>query len=110
MVAYAVQLSLHRLIIPWYMPALAMLGVLCLIISLWQRRSLWRWLGLLLVVLLAGAEWAFLLQARLPAYTGPVAGHSFPAFTTERTDGTSFTQDDLKGNQDNVLVFFRGRW
>jgi hypothetical protein len=109
--AYAVQLSLHRLIIPWYMPALATLGVLFLIVSLWRRRSLWRVLGLVLVVLLAGAEWAFLLGARLPAYTGPVAaGHSFPAFTTERADGTSFTENDLKGDQDNVLVFFRGRW
>ena len=62
-------------------------------------------------MLLAGAEWAFLLEMRLPAYTGPVAaGQPFPEFTTQRADGTPFTQHDLEGDQKNVMVFFRGRW
>jgi len=68
-------------------------------------------LALLLVLLLAGAEWAFLLASRLPAYTGPVAaGQPFPEFTTVRADGKPFARRDLDGDQNSVLVFFRGRW
>jgi hypothetical protein len=108
---YVVQLLMQRLAAPWYLPVAATLGVVCVIGSLWQRRTIWRGLALLLVVLVAGAGWAFLLVARLPAYTGPVAaGQSFPAFTTTRADGTPFTRRDLDGDQNTVLVFFRGRW
>ena len=65
----------------------------------------------LVVLALAGFQWTFLFLVRLPEYTGPVAvGQPFPAFTTQRADGTSFTQRDLAGEQNNVLVFFRGRW
>jgi hypothetical protein len=108
---YAAQLAAHRLFTPWYMPFLATLSVVLIVVSLWQARSLWRVLALLLVLLIASAEWTFLLAARLPAYTGPIAvGQPFPAFTTTRADGTTFTQVDLVGTQENVLVFFRGRW
>jgi hypothetical protein len=110
-IGYIVQISTGRLTAPWYMPSLATLGVVFLAVALWQARSVWRILALLLVLLLAGAEWAFLLAARLPAYTGPVAaGRPFPAFATTRADGTTFTQHDLEGERNNVLVSFRGRW
>jgi hypothetical protein len=110
-IGYAVQLTAHRLTAPWYLPIAATLGVILIIASLWQARTVWRVLALLLVGLLAGAEWTFLLATRLPAYTGPVAaGQTFPAFTTVRADGTPFTQRDLEGDRDSVLVFFRGRW
>jgi hypothetical protein len=110
-IGYAVQIALHRLTVPWYLPISTTLGAALLVISLWQTRSLWRVLALLLVVLLAGAEWAFLLLLRLPDYTGPVAeGRTFPAFATTRADGTPFTQRYLEGDQHHVLVFFRGRW
>jgi FtsH-binding integral membrane protein len=110
-IAYAVQIATARLTAPWYMPCLATLGVVFLAIALWQARSVWRILALLLVLLLAGAEWAFLLGTRLPAYTGPVAAaRPFPNFATMRADGTTFTQRDLEGDQNNILVFFRGRW
>jgi hypothetical protein len=105
------QIATHHLVTPWYLPASATLGVVLLVVSLWQARTVWRVLGLVFLVLLAGAEWAMLLEMRTPAYTGPVAaGKSFPEFATTRADGTSFTQRDLEGDQDNVLVFFRGRW
>jgi hypothetical protein len=108
---YAVQLSTKRLVTPWYMPTAATLGVLCLFLALRRRRSVWRVLGLVLLILLAGLEWAVLLSAQLPAYTGPVAeGKPFPAFTTTRPDGSSFSQRDLEGGPNHVLVFFRGRW
>ena len=109
--AYAAQVAAHRLVTPRYMPAAATLGVLCLAAALWRRFSVWRVLALLPVTLLAGAEWAFLVAVRLPAYAGPVAaGRPFPAFTTARADGTPFTQRDLAGDRHHVLVFFRGRW
>ena len=110
-IGYVIQLKAQRLTVPWYMPIAATVGLVFVIASLWQARTVWRVLALLLVALLAGGGWAFLWLMRLPAYTGPVAaGQPFPAFTTARADGTSFTQDDLKGSQTSVLVFFRGRW
>jgi hypothetical protein len=109
--AYAAQLSIQRLWTPWYLPVSATLGVLLLLLSLWRARNAWRVLALALLVLLAAAEWAFVVNARLPEYAGPVAtGASFPAFTTARADGAPFTRSDLAGDQNSVLVFFRGRW
>jgi hypothetical protein len=108
---YAVQLSVGRLLMPWYMPAAALAGVALVVASLRERRTVWRWLALVAVVLLSGAELAALYGMRLPPYAGPVAvGRPFPAFEAKRADGTPFTQDDLAGGRDNVLVFFRGRW
>ncbi len=110
-VGYALQIKAQHLAVPWYMPIAATVGLAFVLASLWQARTVWRVLALLLVALLAVGGWAFLLLMRLPEYTGPVAaGRPFPAFTTARADGTPFTQDDLKGSQTNVLVFFRGRW
>ncbi len=110
-IGYVVQLRLHRLMTPWYMPLLATLGALLVVNSLWQKCSVWRGLALLLVALLAGAQWLFLLTLKLPEYAGPVAvGQPFPAFATTRADGTPFTQRDLGGDRADVMVFFRGRW
>jgi hypothetical protein len=110
-VAYVVQISLQRLMAPWYMPVLAVLGVVLVAMSLFERRTIWRLFALLAVVLLAGAELALLYALRLPPYTGPIAeGRPFPAFETRRADGTALTQRDLAGDRNNVLVFFRGRW
>ena len=96
---------------PWYMPILASLGVVLVAVSLSERRTVWRVFALLVVVLLAGAEFAFLYAMRLPPYTGPFAeGRPFPAFETRRSDGTPFTQRDLISDRSSVLVFFRGRW
>jgi hypothetical protein len=108
---YVVQFAAHRLATPWYLPAAATLGVALVVLSLWQARTVWRIVALVPVALLAAAAWLLVLGEPLPAYTGPVAaGHAFPAFATLRADGTSFTQHDLAGDADNVLVFFRGRW
>jgi hypothetical protein len=108
---YVAQLQAQRLTTPWYMPIAATLGVVLIVAALWQTRTIWRILALLLIVLLAGAEWASLVGMRLPAYTGPVAaGQPFPEFATQRADGTPFTQRDLEGDQRTVMVFFRGRW
>jgi hypothetical protein len=109
--AYVVQVSLQRLVTPWYMPALASLGVVLVAVSLFERRNVWRLLALSAVVLLAGAEWALLYALRLPPYTGPiVVGRPFPSFETTRADGTPFSQRDLAGDQNTLFVFFRGRW
>jgi hypothetical protein len=97
---------------PWYVPVSATLGVALLLVALGRARSVWRILALVLVGLLAAGEWYFLLVlARLPDYTGPVVvGRPFPPFTTTRAGGSSFDQDSLKGEQNTVMVFFRGRW
>src|SRR5437868_11225443 len=109
--AYVVQISLQRLMLPWYMPALALLGVLLVVMSLLQRRTLWRVLALLAVVLLVGAELAGLNAMRLPPYAGPIAvGRPLPPFEVKQADGTPFTHYDLSGDRHHVLVFFRGRW
>jgi hypothetical protein len=108
---YVVQISLGRLAIPWYMPALAIVGSVLVVISLVQRRTLWRAVAVVVVGLLASAQVAFLLMVRLPPYTGPIAvGQPFPAFETSRASGASFGQRDLAGDRKNVLIFFRGRW
>jgi hypothetical protein len=109
--AYAIQLSLGRLMLPWYMPAAALLGVALVVASLWKRRTVWRVLALVVVMLLAGFELLALNALRLPLYTGPIAvGRPFPAFEARRADGTPFTQNDLIGDRHHALVFFRGRW
>ena len=108
---YVVQLWMQRLSTPWYLPISATLGVVLVIASLWQARSVWRALALVLVVLFAVAEWGFVLRSRLPAYAGPVTpDQPFPAFATTRADGAPFTRRDLDGEQNSLFVFFRGRW
>lgn len=108
---YTAQLVARHLKTPWYMPCLATVGAALVVASLWQARTVWRVLALLLTVLLAGAVWAFLFVTRLPPYTGPVAaGKPFPAFTTTRANGTPFTDRDLVDGTSSLLVFFRGRW
>ena len=93
------------------LPALALLGVVLVIASLWEKRTVWRVLALVAVVLLGGFELTALNAMRLPTYTGPIAvGRPFPAFEAMRADGTPFTQDELAGDRHTVLVFFRGRW
>jgi hypothetical protein len=111
-VAYAFQVNAGILTTPWYGPALATLGTALILVALRRRVSVWRVAALLLVGALTAGEWWFLLSySTLPDYSGPVAeGQTFPEFAAARADGTPFTQDDLKGDRDTVLVFFRGRW
>ena len=109
--AYAIQLSFQRLMLPWYMPAAALLGVALVAASLWRRRTVWRVLALVVVTFLAGFEFVALNAMRLPPYTGPIAvGRPLPAFEARRADGTPFSQNDLIGDQHHAIVFFRGRW
>ena len=109
--AYMVQISLQRLSAPWYMPAIGTFGAGLIVMSLFERRTVWRVIALLGIALLAAAEWGMLYSFRLPAYAGPVTvGRPFPAFETSRADGTAFNQSDLASGRNTVLVFFRGRW
>jgi hypothetical protein len=87
------------------------LGVVLVIRALVSARSVGRVLALVLVGVLAAGEWYLLLNlAKLPAYNGPVeVGKQLPAFETQLADGSRFSPGDLKGKQNTVLVFFRGR-
>ena len=113
MVVYVVQIAPWALMFRGTCPALALLGASSsLACRCWQRRTLWRVLALVTVVLLAGAELAALQAMRLPPYTGPIAvGHPFPAFEAKQADGTPFGQNNLTGDQHHVAgLLFRGRW
>jgi hypothetical protein len=112
LVIYVVRLRAKVLTTPWYVPQLATVGVVLLVLALVQSRSVWRWAAAVLFTLLAAAEWvALLVLLSAPPYTGPVkAGQPFPEFTTTLADGSSFNQESFKGDLNTVLVFFRGRW
>ena len=109
---YFVQFRLKYLWMPWYLPILASAGVLLMIVSVWQRRGIWRSAGLILFVLLCGFQWYLVLVAtKTPLYTGPgQPGLKVPAFDTTLADGKAFTHEDLDSGIPTVLVFFRGRW
>jgi hypothetical protein len=110
-VACVVQFSLERLRTPWYMAALAALGVVLVGISAVERRSFWRVFALVALELLLFAELGLFYALRLPPYTGPIlVGRPFPAFETKQADGKPFTHQSLASERHNVLVFFRGRW
>jgi hypothetical protein len=99
------------LITNWYGPLLGTLGVALIVLALMRSRSIWRWTAAVIFTLLAGFQWWALFAMALPAYTGPVKdGQTFPAFATRLADGSAFSQDDLKGDQNTVMVFFRGHW
>lgn len=99
------------LITPWYAPLLGTLGVALMILALMRFRSIGRWTTIVFFTLFVGFQWWAVLAMRTPAYTGPVkSGEPFPAFATMLADGSAFTQADLPGDQNTVIVFFRGHW
>ena len=99
------------LITPWYGPLLGTLGVVLIILALVRSRSIWRWTAVVFFTLLVAFQWWVLFAMRTPAYTGPVKnGQPFPAFATTLADGSAFTQADLQGDRNTVMVFFRGHW
>jgi hypothetical protein len=99
------------LITPWYAPLLGTLGVALIILAVMRSRSIWRWTALVIFTLFVAFQWYALFAMRTPAYTGPVkVGQPFPAFATTLADGSAFTQADLQGDQNTVMVFFRGHW
>lgn len=110
-VLYVLQLKAGRLVVPWYMPILGTLGCVLVLASLARRRSIGRFLLVGVLGILAVGEWFVLSFSRLPAYSGPVAvGKPFPAFATTWADGKPFTEANLPGDANTIMVFFRGRW
>ena len=111
-IAYVIQIRANILATPWYLPPIGTAGAILIFLGISRKRSIWRILGMILLAFLAVFEWAFLLKfSLLPAYAGPVAaGKPFPAFATSLADGTDFTQAQLQGDNNTVMVFFRGRW
>src|SRR5215813_8167031 len=98
-VIFFVLLNARILIAPWYIPILASLGAGLLLLSLVRARSIWRWAAFLFFAAFATAVWVMLLVVlATPAYAGPVkGGQPFPEFATTLADGSSFSQNELKG-------------
>jgi len=97
---------------PWYVPILATLGVVLMVISVMQRGGKLRMVGTVFFALFCAFEWFMIgYLARLPEYTGPAQrGEQVPAFAAVQADGQSFTNLDLERGDSTLLVFFRGRW
>lgn len=106
------QFGMRILVVPWYMPALASLGAVLLLVSVLRRMTIVRVITLVLLTALAGLEWFFIgSMMKLPDYQGPArAGAAMPAFTATLADGRKFTDADLRDGTRRVMVFFRGRW
>ena len=111
-VIYFIQFRMNRLVVPWYAPILATVGVVLILIAVMQRGGVIRIAVLVLLTLLCGLEWFFLVVgAKSPTYQGPAqAGHQLPPFVTTLADGKPFTNKDLETGTATALVFFRGRW
>jgi hypothetical protein len=109
---YAIQFSMGSFPFPWYVPALATVGVFFGIISVGQRGGWIRIAFLFLLIFICGFEWFMVLVGiKTPEYTGPAqAGRQLPAFVTTLADGKPFTEKDLENGKPAVLLFFRGRW
>lgn len=112
LVSAGTQYALKQLMVPWYAPVLATVGVGLVLLSCRRRPTVVRFIGLGLLTVACAFEWYFLVVAtRMPQYTGPAqVGSTVPAFSALRADGSAFTDDDLKHGPPTALVFFRGRW
>ena len=108
----AIEISMGRLQVPWYLLVLTTAGVALMSISVWQRRGVFRIAGLLFfTIFCAGCWFLILVFTKAPPYTGPATpGKKVPAFTAALADGKSFTDQDLADGKNSVLLFFRGRW
>jgi 4-amino-4-deoxy-L-arabinose transferase-like glycosyltransferase len=111
-VLYIVQIQAKILRTPWYLPVAGAVAAAVILATLFRKVTVTRVVLALLFTLLAAFEWYGVVSAlRLPAYAGPATpGQPFPTFASARADGAPFTQDDLKGDGNTVLVFFRGHW
>jgi hypothetical protein len=109
---FFVQFSLKLMFVPWYVPALASVGALLLLVAVARRRSIVRIATLLLLAAFAGLQWHFLVVLmKLPSYDGPAQPDKpFPAFQSTLANGKPFTEEDLQDKSRRAMVFFRGRW
>jgi hypothetical protein len=96
---------------PWYAPLLATLGAALGLLSFGKRRTILRFLTLILLVFLAGFEWFWMFSfTTLPQYNGPSAGESLPLFEATLANGQPFRNTDLSNGTPTAVIFFRGHW
>jgi hypothetical protein len=110
--AYMLQMQLlHVLSVPWYVPILATVGVIMMLVSVVRKRGVVRIIFLVLFTALCSFEWWFMAFSKNPAYAGPAAvGKKIPAFSTMLADGTPISETELEKGIPTAIVFFRGRW
>ena len=106
------QFSQGFLFVPWYIPAISMIGALLVLAAFVRSRSIFTGILLVLTLAFAGLEGFVLgVAMKTPDYVGPArVGESMPSFATAYADGRPFTDKDLAGRQTTALTFFRGRW
>ena len=106
------QFSQGFLFVPWYIPAISMIGALLVLAAFMRSRSIVTGILVVLMLAFAGLEGFVLgVAMKTPDYTGPAtAGNPMPSFTTAYADGRPFTDKDLADGRPTVLTFFRGRW
>jgi len=110
-VAFSIQMNMHRLMMPWYIPILATAGVLLMLLSVVRRWGLVRIALLILFVLACGFEWVALMKSSTPKYVGPAQpGHRLPDFSASLADGRPITTKDFEQGKPTALLFFRGHW
>jgi hypothetical protein len=110
-IVFVIEVQAKHLSNPWYAPILATVGIALVVLAVWRRPNVWRITALLLFGLLTAGQWFTVLVSKLPAYAGPVAvGTAMPTFNSTLADGSRFDQDSLRGEQNTVLLFFRGKW
>ena len=106
------MILMGRLTTPWYVPILATLGVVLMVLSVVQRGGVLRSVGMLVFALLCGLEWYFIASViKTPEYVGPAQpGQKVPAFAAAYADGKMFSSKDLEDGSRTVLLFYRGHW
>ena len=110
--SYVGQMLAGFLPTPWHVPVFAIVGALLVARAFWLRGTVLRVLGILGCLALAGLEvWFIFFYTALPTYSGPVAaGANFPEFEAVRADGNRFTKASWEGEEDSILIFYRGHW
>lgn len=109
--SFFAMVQMHRLMTPWYVPALAGAAILFGLLAFVRRPSIVRFLVVGVLCAFAGFQLFMFWKMMLPPYQGPlVVGQPIPAFTTSLANGDSLDQAKLAGDKTSVIVFFRGRW
>src|SRR5262245_16724076 len=106
-IVYAAMMQSDMLWTPWFMPILATIGVLLMVLSLWRKFGVVRGIGLLVFLVACAGEWFFFLyMIPTPQYAGAAQRNAMvPAFEATLADGSTFTNKDVAKGRSTVMLF-----